>query len=87
MLLDIVGWVGNLILAPAVLFQIFTNWQRKSTEGVSRLSYLSIFLGEGMLAIVAWLGSAPFSVWAHFTFGALTAAFVLFQMWWYHSRA
>lgn len=64
--LDILGWAGVVMLMPVGLFQIWTNWRRKSTEGLSRIAFILLFLGTLALAVGAWLGGASFPVRAIF---------------------
>ena len=86
MLLDIVGWIGVIILVPATWFQVLKDFQHKSTAGVSVLTFGAIFLGTFILFFVSFFDGSSLPIQAQFALGAVGSAVVLFQVRHYRAR-
>lgn len=66
--------------------QIYTNWRRKSCEGISpSLIYASCFIYP-LWALYGWTKPDPFIIFAQ-TPGSILAFILLFQLLYYGNRA
>ena len=80
MFTDILGWAALFLLIPATWFQILKNFRRKSTKGVSSLTFLSIFAGLSLFFILSLLEPTPLPATVQFGLGVVGSGIVLFQM-------
>lgn len=81
-----VGFLGFVILLPVSWFQIFTNYKRRSTEGVSVLMFATLFVGLMLMFSVAVHDGSAWAIILNFGIGAVSAFIVLCQMYWYSRK-
>lgn len=80
MIIDIIGWVALVVIVPSSIFQIIKNFQRKSTEGVSFLMSVSIFVGVSLFLIVSLARPTPLPTIVQFAAGSVLWGIILLQM-------
>ena len=80
MIIDIIGWVAFIALAPSSLFQISKNFRRKSAEGVSFFMSAAIFTGLSLFLIVSLAEPTPLPTIVQFAVGSAGWGIVLLQM-------
>jgi len=86
MLVELLGWTALAIVIPATWPQIIKNFQRKSAEGVSFLTFIALFTAMTLFFVVSLLEPTPLSVTANFGLSMLGYGLVLFQMMLYKKR-
>lgn len=86
MFIDILGWIGLILVFPATWFQIIKNFQGGSAQGVSLWMFITLFLGLGSFFIVSLLRATPIPTTVQFGLGTLGAGIVLLQMFLYRNR-
>ncbi|MBI2463173.1 MAG: hypothetical protein HYV65_02995 [Candidatus Spechtbacteria bacterium] len=68
---------------PVNWLQVWTNYTRKSTEGVSTSMFVTLFIGLAMMCLVAIHDGSTLVIVFNFGFGAIGALVVLGQICWY----
>jgi uncharacterized protein with PQ loop repeat len=84
-MIDILGWLGFLLVLPATWLQVLKNFRTKSTGGVSALMFVLLFLGLGLFFILSLLETTPLPTTVQFGAGTFGAGVVLLQMWLYRA--
>lgn len=87
MLIDILGWVAVAIIILAVWPQIIKNFRRKSTEGVSLLFILSLFIAMILFFIVSLFRPTPLPLIVNSGVSMLGYGVVLLQMAMYSKKS
>ncbi|MFY9457653.1 MAG: PQ-loop repeat-containing protein [Candidatus Spechtbacterales bacterium] len=86
MIIDIIGWIALIAIMPSALFQVIKNFQRKSTEGVSLLMAVSIFVGLSLFLVVSFARPTPIPTLVQFLGGSVVWGIVLLQMFIYRKE-
>ncbi|OGZ61292.1 MAG: hypothetical protein A2932_02125 [Candidatus Spechtbacteria bacterium RIFCSPLOWO2_01_FULL_46_10] len=76
---DISGWAALLVLMPATWMQVWKNWQRKSTDGVSMRTFVHLGVGLGLLLLLSLARETPLQIQINYALGTVGAAAVLLQ--------
>ncbi|MBI1888330.1 MAG: PQ-loop repeat-containing protein [Candidatus Spechtbacteria bacterium] len=87
MIIDVLGWIAMAIIISATWPQIIKNLKRKSTEGLSPLFILSLFIAMVLFLIVSLFRPTPLSLIVNSGVSMIGYGVVLFQMAMYQKRA
>ena len=81
-----IGFAAFLIMFPVNWLQVWTNYTRKSTEGVSTAMFITLFIGLSMMFAVAVHDNSTLAIVFNFGFGAVGAFVVLYQIYLYRKN-
>ncbi|EAY00802.1 PQ loop repeat family protein [Trichomonas vaginalis G3] len=63
----LIGWISGIVYSSSRICQIFKNYQRKETEGLSIQFFISAWLGNGTYAVSIFLKDSHWGyIWMQF---------------------